>query len=99
MLNLCWSCPRPHWDDTGSIIQLPTLSEVQQWLVCTQPCGAFQLPDCVVQMQASLEAETFRFPNVVFPVSGCSILSVWVDGCVLHREDAKLTRAGAGVFF
>ncbi|CAE6973028.1 Pol, partial [Symbiodinium sp. CCMP2592] len=94
LLHLYWCCPR--WDDIRANFQLPDLSVVQQWLTCTQLCGVFQLPDCIVQMRASLEAETFCLPKVAFPDCGLSVLPVWVDGSVFHREDARLTRAGSG---
>ena len=96
LLHLCWSCP--HWEDIRSNFRLPILSEAQQWPVCTQLCGVFHLPDCIVHAQTSLEAETFCLPHVPLPVSGCSVLPVWVDGSVFHRDDPRLARAGAGVF-
>ncbi|CAE7851898.1 SPBC776.05, partial [Symbiodinium necroappetens] len=96
LLHLCWSCP--HWEDIRSSFRLPILSEAQQWPVCTQLCGIFHLPDCIVHAQTSLEAETFCLPHVPLPVSGCSVLPVWVDGSVFQRDDPRLARAGAGVF-
>ena len=104
-----WECP--HWSHIRSKFDIPTLSVVRTWLVCTRQCGLFLEDVHVLDLSAVLEDEecVLRDFAAHYNLRACrefiessdsqSPQTVWTDGACSNNQDDRFRRAGSGVFY
>ena len=102
--HLWWQCPA--WQCRRFMPDLPSERERQQLPACTQNLGIFlEDPELVEYMQHVPTGGAISMVGCSLPgdieeevaMDGRTV--VWTDGACRNNQDARLRRAGAGIFY
>ena len=108
-----WQCPC--WDVVRSKFWIPARRIVESWPKCTVDCAIFLEHQEVVDLSAELESEEARVNELIESWSAMQVVVssvdigemrnddgkkvVWTDGASRNNQDARVRRAGCGVFY